>query len=78
MTTINQLPLITSLAAGDQLVLWATNNGDSRRSSLGAVAAYTLANPAITGTATLNGQTVTLGDNDSGGTGFRVLRVPNA
>ncbi len=78
MTTINQLPLITQLATGDQLLFWATNNGDSRRAPLGTVAAFILANPALTGTPTLNGIPVTLGANDSGGTGFRVLRVPNA
>lgn len=78
MTKINQLPLLTPLASGDQFVLWSTDNGDSRRSPLGAVVSFTLANPAITGTATLNGLSVTIGANNSGGAGFRALIVPNA
>jgi hypothetical protein len=78
MTTINQLPLLTTLASGDQLVLWASNTGDSRRIGAGAVKADFLASPALTGTVTLNGDVVSLGANDSGGTGFRALRVPNA
>lgn len=78
MTTINQLPLVTALASGDQLILWATNNGDSRRVPFGTVKANVLASPAITGQATLGGQPITVGANDSAGSGFRVLRVPNA
>jgi len=31
MTTINQLPLLTTLSGGDNLVVWSPNNGDSRR-----------------------------------------------
>jgi len=77
MTTINQLPLLTTLSSGDQFVVWAPNDGDSRRTSASAVKAYVLASPAITGTATLNGVVVSLGAADSGGAGFRVLRVPN-
>jgi hypothetical protein len=77
MTTINQLPLLSTLASGDQLVVWATGQGDSRRAPVATFAEYVLASPAITGTATLNGVAVTLGAVDSGGTGFRVLRVPN-
>jgi hypothetical protein len=77
MTTINQLPLLTTLAGGDQFVLWATNDGDSRRISASAVKANFLTSPAITGTVTLDGLTVSIGAADSGGTGFRLLRVPN-
>jgi hypothetical protein len=78
MTTINNLPLLTPLSGGDQVVLWSTNNGDSRRAPLSTVVAFTLSSPAITGTATLNGLSVTIGANNSGGTGFRALVVPNA
>lgn len=78
MTTINNLPLVTPLSSGNQVVLWSTGNGDSRRAPLSAVVAFTLSNPAITGTATLNGISVTIGANNSGGTGFRALVVPNA
>lgn len=34
MPTINQLPLITQLSGGDNVVLWVPNQGDSRRSSI--------------------------------------------
>jgi uncharacterized membrane protein YjjP (DUF1212 family) len=34
MPTINQLPLITQLSFGDNLVLWVPNQGDSRRASI--------------------------------------------
>ena len=34
MPTINQLPLITQLSGGDNLVLWVPNQGDSRRASI--------------------------------------------
>lgn len=34
MPTINQLPLITQLSMGDNIVLWVPNQGDSRRSSV--------------------------------------------
>jgi len=77
MTTINQLPLLTTLSGGDQFVVWAPNDGDSRRTPASAVKANFLTSPAITGTMTLNGVAVTLGAADSGGAGFRVLRVPN-
>jgi hypothetical protein len=40
MTTINQLPLLTTLTGGDQIVLWSTNNGDSRRSPLSGLLTY--------------------------------------
>jgi hypothetical protein len=34
MPTINQLPLITQLSGGDNVVLWVPNQGDSRRASV--------------------------------------------
>ena len=40
MTTINQLPLLSSISGGDQLVVWAPNSGDSRRISASALASY--------------------------------------
>jgi len=36
MPTINQLPLITQLSMGDNLVLYVPNQGDSRRASITA------------------------------------------
>jgi hypothetical protein len=78
MTTINQLPLLTPLTSGDQVVLWSPNNGDSRRSPLSAVVAFANANPAWTGTPKYNNLNVTIGANNSGGTGFRALVVPNS
>lgn len=78
MATINQLPLLTTLEGGDQLVLWSMANGDTRRLPYSDFQADVLASPALTGTVTIGGLTVTIGANDSGGAGFRVLRVPNA
>lgn len=77
MTTINQLPLLTSLVGGDQFVVWSPNNGDSRRVPSSTIQATFLASPTITGTVTLDDGVVSVGAADSGGTGFRVLRVPN-
>lgn len=78
MTKINQLPLLTNLEGGDQLVLWSTANGDTRRLPYSDFQTDVLTSPAITGTATLNGLSVTIGANNSGGAGFRALIVPNA
>jgi hypothetical protein len=78
MATINQLPLLGTLEGGDQLVLWSMANGDTRRLPYSDFKADVLASPDLTGTVTIGGLTVTIGANDSGGTGFRVLRVPNA
>jgi hypothetical protein len=77
MTTINQLPLLPTLASGDQLVVWATGQGDSRRVSVATFTEHVLASPSITGTMRISGHVVTQGAADSGGAGFRVLRVPN-
>lgn len=77
MTTINQLPLLSTLTSGDQLVVWATGQGDSRRASVATFTEFVLASPHITGTLRISGHVVTQGAADSGGTGFRVLRVPN-
>jgi len=77
MTTINQLPLLSTLTGGDQFVVWATGEGDSRRVSVTAVKAFVLSAPTITGTMNYLGHPVTQGAVDSGGAGFRVLRVPN-
>ena len=40
MPTINQLPLITQLSGGDNVVLWVPNQGDSRRASLTTLIAF--------------------------------------
>lgn len=40
MPTINQLPLITQLSGGDNIVLWVPNQGDSRRASITTLIAY--------------------------------------
>lgn len=40
MPVINQLPLVTQLSGGDQVVLWVTNQGDSRRASITSLIAY--------------------------------------
>lgn len=40
MTEINQLTALDTLAAGDQLPVWATANGDTRRASLTTLTGY--------------------------------------
>lgn len=40
MPTINQLPLITQLSGGDNVVLWVPNQGDSRRASITTLIQY--------------------------------------
>jgi len=44
MPVINQLPLVTQLSGGDQVVLWVTNQGDSRRASITSLIEYIEAN----------------------------------
>ena len=44
MPTINQLPLITQLSGGDNIVLWVPNQGDSRRASITTLIQYIQAN----------------------------------
>lgn len=39
MTTINRLPLLSTLVGGDLFVVWSTENGDSRRVSYSAIKA---------------------------------------
>lgn len=40
MPTINQLPTVTSLSGGDQFAVYNTGNGDARKVSASALAAY--------------------------------------
>lgn len=40
MPTINQLPLITQLSGGDNVVMWVPNQGDSRRASITTLIAF--------------------------------------
>jgi hypothetical protein len=40
MPTINQLPLITQLSGGDNVVLWVPNQGDSHRASITSLIEY--------------------------------------
>lgn len=47
MATINQLPLLTTLEGGDQLVLWSTANGDTRRMPYSAFKSAILSDTAI-------------------------------
>ena len=49
MTTINQLSAVTALAAGDQIPVFSTANGDARKASLTALLAYIEANFAQPG-----------------------------
>jgi len=40
MPTINQLPLLANVSAGDQIPVYTPNNGDARRMSISALLAY--------------------------------------
>lgn len=40
MATINQLSALDQLTAGDQLAVWATGNGDTRKGSIGLLTNY--------------------------------------
>jgi len=40
MANINQLSTISTLQGGDLIPVWSTNNGDSRKASMTALAAY--------------------------------------
>jgi hypothetical protein len=40
MTTINKLSALDTLSGGDQLAVWATGNGDTRKASMNLVASY--------------------------------------
>jgi hypothetical protein len=44
MANINQLSSVSSLQGGDQLAVWATNNGDSRKASVTTLMDYVNAN----------------------------------
>lgn len=44
MTTINQLSATNTLAAGDQIPVYAVNNGDARKASMSVFLAYMQAN----------------------------------
>jgi hypothetical protein len=40
MTSINKLSALDTLTGGDQLAVWATGNGDTRKASMNLVASY--------------------------------------
>lgn len=40
MPTINQLPLLSQVSAGDQLPVYSPNNGDARRLPMSALLSY--------------------------------------
>jgi len=44
MPTINQLPLISQVTGGDNLVLWVPDQGDSRRCPASTFAEYVASN----------------------------------
>lgn len=44
MANINQLSSVSSVQGGDQLAVWATNNGDSRKASITTLMNYVNAN----------------------------------
>jgi len=44
MPTINQLPLITQVSGGNNVVLWVPDQGDSRRASITTLIEYIEAN----------------------------------
>lgn len=69
MTTINQLPLLTTLAGGDNLVVWSPNNGDSRRVPYSVIKADTRAGlMTLTEPGTFANKTFNLNNNTLIGT----------
>lgn len=52
MTNINQLSSMDSLSGGDQLAVWATNNGDTRKSSLTLLLSWMQDNLTLPGSLT--------------------------
>lgn len=40
MTTINQLPVLSDVSSGDQVLVYSPNNGDARRMSVSALLSY--------------------------------------
>jgi hypothetical protein len=40
MPTINQLPVLSTISSGDQLPVYSPNNGDARRTSIGALLTF--------------------------------------
>lgn len=40
MSTINELTAVSSVSSGDQVPVWSTSQGDSRRASVGTLAEY--------------------------------------
>lgn len=59
MPTINQLPLITQVSGGDNVVLYVPNQGDSRRASVTTLIQYIAANLGNAVTTTVKTQPVT-------------------
>lgn len=50
MPTINQLPVLNTISAGDQLPIYSPNNGDARRTSISSLLTYfqqTFASPTL-------------------------------
>jgi hypothetical protein len=71
MTTINQLPLQTGLAPGDQFAVWTPNNGDTRRVPFSVVQAAIFGSVPQTSDSlpgTLLNKLFNLGDNTLRGT----------
>lgn len=52
MTNINQLSALDSLSGGDQIPVWATSNGDTRKSSLTLLLSWMQSNLTLPGTLT--------------------------
>lgn len=72
MTNINQLSSLDSLSGGDQIPVWATSNGDTRKSSLTLLLSWMQSNLSLPGTLTTQyaapsstGFTVTVAQGDT-------------
>ncbi len=72
MTNINQLSSLDSLSGGDQIPVWATSNGDTRKSSLTLLLSWMQDNLSLPGTLTTQyaapsstGFTVTVAQGDT-------------
>jgi len=68
MPTINQLPLITQLSGGDNVVLWVPNQGDSRRASITSLIAFIEDNFGDVVTATVKTTPVSFANLPNAGT----------
>lgn len=75
---VNTNKFVVTAASGNTAVAGTLNaTGDFKVNTNKFTVTASSGNTVIAGTLNLNGQAVTFGANDSGGTGYRLLVVPN-